>query len=262
MTIGLILIVLLVFIVSAGIKGWSGFGTNILAMPLLVFLGYAVVEAVVIVITINLFLNIAILVENKKFKLSSLKDISVLVVFGVLFTFVGQYFLKNTNPDVLKIILGAMIILTVLNKILKINFVVKNKEKYYIPIGIVSGLLNGIAGLGGLPVLILLSNSKMEKDKFRTTLVSYFLVMNIVAIIGYVINGLYSSYIFMNIGIVLPVAVIAAMFGVYLSRRVSDKWFQRVLLGILLIFGVTMISLGFGFNLIQAIIDIIVTIFT
>jgi uncharacterized membrane protein YfcA len=237
MTLELALLVTVVFIFSALIKGWSGFGTNLLAMPMLLILGFLKTEAVPIVITVNIFLNIAILIENKKFKLSSLNNIMVLVVLGVVFTFVGQIFLKNSNADIIKIILGFFIILTVLNKGLKLKFTVTNKERYYIPIGIISGLLNGIAGLGGLPVLLLLSNSNMKKDEFRTTLVSYFLVMNIVAVIGFIINGLYNSLVFSYIGLVVVVSLAVCMFGVYLSRRVDDKWFQRVMLLILFALG-------------------------
>ena len=74
MTLESILIIIAIFAVSALIKGWSGFGTNLLAMPMLVFLGYELKEAVTIVITVNVFMNIAILVENKKFNFDALKD--------------------------------------------------------------------------------------------------------------------------------------------------------------------------------------------
>lgn len=246
MSVELILIILSVFIISALIKGWSGFGTNLIAMPvLLMFSEYSAFKtAVVIVITVNVFLNISILVENKKFKLSSLKNIIVLVVLGIVFTFVGQLFLKSTNTNVLKIILGAFIILTVLNKSIKYSFKIKNKERYFIPVGIIAGLLNGIAGLGGLPVLILLSNSDMKKDEFRTTLVSFFLVMNIVAVVGFVVNGLYTTFIFTNIGIVIIPSILACLAGVYLSRRVSDKYFQRIMMVILFVFGSNLLYQG------------------
>ena len=63
-------IVLFTFLISSLVKGWSGFGTNLIAMPFLIaFLGFAKADAVTIVISINVFMNIAILVENKKFNI-------------------------------------------------------------------------------------------------------------------------------------------------------------------------------------------------
>ncbi len=168
-----------------------------------------------------------------------------MVIFGVIFNFVGVYFLKNFDPNILKIITGSLIIFTAVNKYFSLKFKVVNKEKYYIPVGILSGIFNGIAGLGGLPVLILLSNSDMKKDEFRTTLVSYFLVMNIVAIIGFATNGLYTTYIFTNIGIILVFGIAAAMFGIYLSRRVSDRIFQKAFVVILIVMGASLIYNAF-----------------
>lgn len=242
MTLELILLVILVFTIATVLKGWSGFGTNLIAIPALaIFLGYEYVDAVVIVISVNLFVNIAILVENKKFNIKSLENIKVLVIFGILFHIVGVILLKGLDANILKVIAGSLIILTVINKATNIKFTVKNKEKYYIPVGILSGLFNGMAGLGGLPVLLLLSNSDMEKESFRTTLVSYFLIMNVIAVFTYSLGGFYTSYIFINIGIVVLFAVFGAMFGVYLSRRVSDKGFQTGMLFVLFFMGASMI---------------------
>lgn len=237
MEIFLMIIVVLVFMFSAFVKGWSGFGTNLIAIPVLVLLGYSVFETVRIVITLNLFLNIAILIENKKFNIYSLKNIWVLVIFGVAFHFVGFYFLTTFDDNILKVITGALILLTAVNKVLDVKFKVINKERYYIPVGIISGIFNGIAGLGGLPVLLLLSNSDMKKDEFRTTLVSYFLIMNVVAIGGYIAFRTYNEFILTNVAIVLLFGLGSAMFGVYMSRRVSDKMFQKWFVFVLMFMG-------------------------
>lgn len=232
-----ILLLIAVFIVSALIKGWSGFGTNLLALPILVMLGYEVKEAVTIVITVNVFFNLTMILTSKKLNIKSLQSIGVLLLFGIVFTFVGQVLLKNANPSVLKIILGIAITLTVLNKAAKYSFTVSNKEKWYIPVGIISGLLNGMAGLGGLPVLILLSNSEMEQDEFKQTLVTYFFAMNLIAVTGFIANGLYSPFVFENIAYAIIPGIIFVLLGIVLSRKVSDTIFQKVMLLILLALG-------------------------
>ncbi len=244
MTLTIGIIVVLVIIFSAFLKGWSGFGTNLISIPILVLLNYEFKEAVIIVITLNLFLNIAILIENKKFNFKSLENIKILVIFGVIFNFIGVYALKNFDPNILKIITGSLILFTAINKASSLKFKVVNKEKYYIPVGIISGIFNGIAGLGGLPVLLLLSNSDMKKDEFRTTLVSYFLVMNAVAIIGYITHNLYTEVILINIGVIILFGLGAAMYGVYMSRRVSDTIFQRWLVFVLMFMGTGLIFNG------------------
>jgi len=245
-------IILFVFIISALVKGWSGFGTNLIAMPFLIaFLGFQNTDAVTIVISINVFMNIAILVENKKFNIKSLDNIKVMVIFGVLFTFVGQYFLNDPDYDkYVKIVAGSLIVIAGINKIITMKFGRQElfKEatmhKYFIPAGIVSGIFNGIAGLGGLPALIILSNSDLKREKFRTTLVAYFFVMNVVALIGFIINANYSPFVLQHIGVFLIPAVVVCMVGVYLSRRVSDKVFSYVMLGVLFFMGINLVING------------------
>lgn len=252
MTIELFFILLLVFISSAFIKGWSGFGTNLIAMPILVsMLGFDLNVGVTIVISVNIFLNIAILIENKKFNIKSLDNIRLLVFFGVVFTFIGAYYLKSPDNQVaIRIIAGSVIVLLSLYRIYTSIYEIKsqikeeNMSKYFVPVGIISGFFNGIAGLGGIPALLLLSNTDMDKDKFRTTLVSYFLVMNVVAIIGYIIVGNFTSFVITSISLMIIPSVIFTMIGVYMSRKVSDKLFSRVMLGILLFMGANLIVTG------------------
>jgi uncharacterized membrane protein YfcA len=245
-------IILFAFIVSSLVKGWSGFGTNLIAMPFLIaFLGFQNTDAVTIVISINVFMNIAILVENKKFNIKSLDNIKVMVIFGVIFTFVGQYFLNDPDYDkYVKIIAGALIVLAGMNKIITMKygrqelFKEATMSKYFIPAGIISGIFNGIAGLGGLPALIILSNSDLKREQFRTTLVAYFFVMNVVALIGFVINRNYSPFVLQHIGVFLIPSVLLCMVGVYLSRRVSDKVFSYVMLGVLFFMGINLVING------------------
>lgn len=242
MTLELAILVILVFTIATILKGWSGFGTNLVAIPALaIYLGYEYIEAVVIVLTLNFFFNIAMLIESKKFNIKSLERIKVLIIFGVLFHFVGLVLLKGLDTDILKIVAGSLIILTVINKAFSFKFTITNKEKYYIPVGILSGLFNGMAGLGGLPVLLLLSNSDIEKEEFKSTLVSYFFIMSIISIVSYVVGDFYTSYILLNIAIVVVFGVLGSMGGVYLSRRVSDKGFQKGMLLILFFMGASMI---------------------
>jgi len=241
MTTEMILILILVFAVSALLKGWAGFGTNLLALPLLLLLGYVKTEAVPIVMSVNVVLNIVILFENKKFRFSAFRDIWIMVLAGGIFTFIGNFYLQESSEEFIRILVGVVLILFVLNKIFHQTFVIKHKERYFILVGMLSGALNGLAGLGGLPALILLSNSGMKRDRFKATLVLYFLMMNIFVVISSYVNGYFTSFVLINIGYALPAAVALTLVGVYLSRRVSEKWFQRSMLVVLFALGVNLI---------------------
>jgi len=232
---------------GALLKGWSGFGTNLVVPPLLLFLGFPELkEVMVIVVSVNLFLNLTMIFITKKFNLQFLYNLLPLVITGVLFNFVGAFIATEINNTWFKVLLGIMIILVTANKVLKLNFHIENPRTFFIPTGIISGILNGMFGLGGIPVLILLSSTKMEKNEFKTTLVTYFFVMNLIYIVSQAtIGGLYSPLVFSYIGYVFVFTVVACLIGVYMSNRVPDKWFQRVMNIVLIFFGLNLIYSGF-----------------
>lgn len=239
-----ILLIIVIFMFGAFLKGWSGFGTNLIVPPLLILLGYDPKVAIVITVSVNLILNTAMLIESKKLNFKNLYPLLPLVVTAFIFHIVGLLLFQNVGKEVISMILGLMILFMALNKIFKFNFEIKDPKKYYIPVGIISGLLNGMVALGGIPFLLLLASSEPNKEKFKSTVVTYFLFLNILAISGYLVAGVYTSYIFTNIAYVVLFAVVLAMFGVYLSRKVSPKKFNTVMNYILIFFGINMLSIG------------------
>ena len=243
-----IFLTIVIFMFGAFLKGWSGFGTNLVVPPLLLFLSRFdnSKEVMVIVVTVNLFLNLYMIIQGKKFNLKFVYEIWVLVLTGIIFNFVGAYLFKEIDDSLFRILLGSAIILVTFNRIfkLKLHFSELTWKHYFIT-GIISGILNGMFGLGGIPVLILLSSTAIDKVKFKTTLVTYFFVMNSMFIISQgVIARSYNMFVLNNILIVFVFAVLACATGVYFSTRVSDKLFQRVMNGVLIFFGINLIYVG------------------
>ena len=243
-----IVLMIVIFIFGAFLKGWSGFGTNLVVPPLLLFLTRFdnSKEVMVIVVTVNLFLNLYMIIQGKKFNIKFLSEIWVLVVTGIVFNFVGAYFFKEIDDSMFRVLLGSAIILVALNRIFKLKLHFKEITwKHYLVTGIISGILNGMFGLGGIPVLILLGSTKMDKVKFKTTLVTYFFVMNLMFIISQgIIAQSYNIFVLNNILIVFIFAILGCIIGIYSSTRVSDKLFQRVMNFVLVFFGINLIYVG------------------
>ncbi|MFK5883286.1 MAG: sulfite exporter TauE/SafE family protein [Candidatus Izemoplasma sp.] len=238
-------ILLLIITVAAFITGTSGFGSNLITLPLLIYF-FEYKEVLPIIVTINIMLNITMLKSSKKFSLNVLKDIWVIVFLGVTFTFVGIWLLNYFDSSIIITIAGIFIILTVINKLFvnllfNIKFIVSDNILVQVVVGILSGLMNGLAAMGGLAVLIYLSNREIEKDDFKVTLVTYFFVMNVMNIIGYIANGQYTSVVITNISYYAIPAIIATLIGVKLSSKINDKTFQIVVSFILLAMGINML---------------------
>lgn len=108
----------------------------------------------------------------------------------------------------------------------------------------VSGYVSYIAHAGGPPIAIYLLPQHLPKSAFVGTTVLFFSVVNYTKLLPYAWFGQ------LNIGnlttalILLPFAPLGVFLGVYLHRRVSDKWFYWSCYGLLFVAGVKLLTEG------------------
>jgi len=223
---------------STFVQGFTGFGFSLVAIPLLtVFLD----TKLIIIMNISYSFIINIIVFKKYYRDARLKKILPLLMSAILFTFVGVSYLQVINDFLLKIIIGVLLIIVGITNNFGVKFDLKNPEKYYLPIGALSGLLNGIGGLSGPPVLMFLSNIDLNQSQFKATLSSYFLTMNIVAILSFAYKGFYTVDNLRIIGTQLPQVAIGTAVGVYASTKIKEKLFKKIVNAVIPVMGLTIV---------------------
>jgi uncharacterized membrane protein YfcA len=237
----------LIGIVAGMVKGISGFGSSLVTIPLLTMvLGVErISEIVVIMISFNVILNLLLVKENNALKLSGIKDFYLIVIFGAIFTLVGLYGLKNINEEVIIYIAASLIFVAIL--VLAYNLYLPNrihlKPSILLQIiaGSLSGIGNGIASIDGPPVVFYLSVTNTDKEKFKGTLATHFLVMGIIGVIFMMFLNMYSMDILVNLLVMTVFTVIGLIAGMRISRKLDEKTFIIVVLVILLVLDVKMI---------------------
>lgn len=230
-----LLYIALIGLAAGSVKGYSGFGSSLVAIPLLrLVYGTLSPSLVAMLIAFNLVLNTLLLIENKGFHPDSLKRVWLIPFFGVLFTFIGIQILFNVNGDVLGYIAGGFIILAVINKFFQLSFRLKDTALTRIIVGMLSGIGNGIASIDGPPVVIYLTSIDAPKVQFKNVLAAHFLVMGFVAVGIHIIAGTYTLGNLLLTGYMLFFTVIGLVFGMFLSRKSNEEVFQKVILLIML----------------------------
>jgi len=233
----------IIFFFSTFVQGFTSFGFSLVAIPLLsLFLD----TKLVIIITVTYSLIINGIIVKKYYRDTKLKKIVPLLISAIIFTFVGVSYLQTINEYVLKLIIGVLlVVIGIINNLgIKINF--KKPENYYLPVGAVSGVLNGIGGISGPPVLVFLSNIDLNRSQFKATLSSYFFTLNIVAILTYIYKGFYTSENLEIIWIYLPYVIIGTIIGVYTSTKVEERLFKRIINFAIPVMGLNIVWKLFG----------------
>ena len=217
--------------IAAGfVKGVSGFGSSLVTIPLMrLILGVErIPEIIVVLVTFNVVLNALLLVENKGFKVESIKQTWLIPFFGAIFTFVGIQVLLNVDPQIISYIAGGLIIVAVLNKALKLHLTLKDTVVVRSIVGALSGIGNGIASIDGPPVVFYLTSINAKKQEFKNVLAAHFLVMGIIAVVVHIFEGSYNPDVFILFGFFLVFSIIGLGIGMLVSRKLDEKRFEQV----------------------------------
>jgi len=222
------------------VKGTSGFGSSLVAFPLLIFF-YPESEVVIMMITFNVILNTLLLFENKAFEFGNLKKIWVLTLFGALATLFGLYIIGELESQVIKYIAAALIFFAVINKVTNIKFRIKDNPLTQAITGIFSGLGNGVASIDGPPVVFFLTSVGADKAKFKNTLATYFLTLGVISVVILISLGKYNSVILYNTLFVTLFAMVGVIAGMHISKRLNEQTFSKLIVILLVILGFSMI---------------------
>ncbi len=116
----------------------------------------------------------------------------------------------------------------------------KKKRWYFIFLGLVAGILNGLFGAGGgVAVVPMLEKAGIEPKKAHATSISIILPLSILSGIFYLISGHIS---FETALPYLPLGIVGALMGGWLLQKISNDLLRRIF-GIIIIISAVRIFL-------------------
>jgi uncharacterized membrane protein YfcA len=109
-----------------------------------------------------------------------------------------------------------------------------------------SGLTSTIAHAGGPPLAVYLYPLRLERGTLVATTVVFFGLMNYVKLVPYFFLGQLSAANLVTAAVLLPLAPLGVRLGVWLSARMGDRWFYRVVYAMLAVTGTKLVLDGLG----------------
>jgi uncharacterized membrane protein YfcA len=226
-------------------KAGFGAGAALLGIPLL-SMAIPVIDAAALLLPLLIICDIfSVLYYRNRFDRQSLNRLLPGAIAGIA---LGAFFFGffQGNQQMLKTGIGILAVTFVFHQLLKNTLA--DVYKNYTPTakegvfwGCVSGFTSTLAHAGGPPVMVYLLPKKLPRDLFVGTTVIFFAIMNVVKLIPYHYLGLLRVG---NLGTVLvlsPLIYLGVVLGIYLNRRFSDLWFNRVIYTLLFLTGTQLI---------------------
>lgn len=108
-------------------------------------------------------------------------------------------------------------------------------------VGSISGVIDGLIGVGGAPVIIYLNHIGFNKTVFRATIVSIFLVLGISRTITYTYSGLIDLNVVKQVVYLIPAVIIGTFFGIKVHHLINELLFRRIVVISLIIIGLLLL---------------------
>lgn len=110
------------------------------------------------------------------------------------------------------------------------------------PVGAVSGILTGLFGTGGPPLIIYYRLSGMAKSAFRGNLMAIFFLKTFIRLPAYVIGGLVTAPRLWSGLALLPAVFLGAYLGNRIHITLAEATFRRLVSGLLTAIGLVLLA--------------------
>ena len=217
-----IIFVVVVIIIAYTVQGLSGFGSGLIAIPLIAFffpLKLIVPIFALLGYTGTLYQSYCLRREARW------PDILPLIPFTFLGIAIAVWLLVNIRAEVLTLALGVFVVLYAMYSLLPVQG--KTGSRYWaIPAGIFGGMIGALFSTGGPFYVVYFKLRQLPKGAFRATIATTFLIDGGARIAGYAVSGLYTTQVLLLVVILLPVIFLGLWIGHRLHVKINQQQFN------------------------------------
>lgn len=220
------------------VKGMCGFANTLVFTSILSFQS-ASINITPVDLLIGIPANILLAVrERKAVKLRIWLPLAVMVVGGSI---PGIFLLKFGDVTFLKLILGAAIVGIGIEMLLREYQTKKQKASPVVLfiIGVVSGVLCGLFGIGAL-LAAYMGRTTETTDAFRGNLSMVFLADNFFRLAVYIATGIITWTVVKSALALFPFVLLGLGAGMLLSKVMDEKIMKKIVIVMLIISGISL----------------------
>ena len=229
-----ILLSFAIIILAFLIRGVAGFGSGLVAIPLLALM----FPLAIVVPVVGLLDYLAASGHGMKHRKSiSWSSILPLLPFTLAGIVTALYLFKTLDADLLRRALGIFVLLFAAYTLLNRAQALRGSRYWAIPGGFAGGFISALFGTGGPFYVIYLRLMNLDKQVFRATAAAIFLIDGSSRIVGYFVSGFYSMQLILIVALAVPVMWLGLYIGEHIHTSLSQRDFQR---------GISLILIGSG----------------
>jgi uncharacterized membrane protein YfcA len=224
------------------VRGMSGFGAGMIAVPLLAFV--IPLQLAVPLCSLLVFVLFVILVirDRREIVWDELRLLLPPTIVGAL---AGLWLFAVLDNRMLVLLLGCFLILYSLY-MLAVSTLglpqLRCSQRWALPVGFTGAFFDTLFGGGGGTLVVIYINARgVSRAGFRATVAALWFAEMVARIGGYAWSGYYDKGTLLLFLLLLPLMWVATVTGERLGNRVSSETFSRILALMLLASGVSLL---------------------
>jgi hypothetical protein len=220
-------------------KGGFGGGLGVVAVPLMALVVSPLQAAAVLLPILCLMDLVGLWAYRGRWLWPELR---ILVPASMIGIGVGALLFGFMSAATVRIIVGAVAIVFTLHYVYSTRHKPNSALPYFPPsVGVAAAAAGGftsfIAHAGGPPISMYLLRRPLDRTDFVATTVLLFAAINYVKLLPYAWLGQLSTTNLLTSLVLAPLAPVGVYTGVWLHRRVSDRFFFRLMYVLLFVVG-------------------------
>ena len=234
------LLTCLILLIAQTVYVLFGFGAGLIAVGSLAVVLSDIKDVVVMMMLVSLPPEILVVVTSRKH--ISWKGVGLACVGVAVGLPLGTLALERGDPSVTLTLLGGFLILVGLAFVL-----LPEKGRVRWPawsapvVGTLAGVLGGMFGTAGPPLILYYRLAGMTKGAFRGNLMAIFLLLAIMRLPSYGLTGLITMPRLLSAASVFPVVLLGAWIGNHVHLNISERTFQRLVAVALALIGILLL---------------------
>ncbi len=224
------------------VRGITGFGSALVAVPLLSLL-LPVTVVVPVIILLDYLSSLSHGVHHRKHVMW--REIFPMTPFTLSGIMVALYLMKTVEPGALTMALGIFVICYAIYALLPFK-PEQGSRLWAAPLGFLAGLVGTTFGTGGPFVVIYLTLRQLDKLSFRGTIAVIFLIDGGMRLVGYTLSGFFTQELLWWTLLSLPLVVLGMWGGGHIHTGLSQQRFVQIVSVVLLFSGSALLMKSWG----------------
>lgn len=236
------LVFFLVLTFTHFVRGVTGMGGVVLALPVLSFF-FPLSVLVPSLVAVGFLQSLWVAwFKRRDIDPAHAKAILALALAGLPF---GYLLYQRLPEEELKFLLGAIVALVAVWNLVRLRreeAEAPAPRAVYYALNFMGGLVHGALASGGPFIVIYTARMLRDKSAFRATLMLVWTVLDLALMAGYTFHHSWNRNMVPLMALALPTIVIGTALGEYCHRRIPQKPFRLIIYLILLLSGLALLK--------------------